>query len=466
MNKSIIMTKARQDLFYIDKITGDQFENLMTKILKRIGFKDIIHTPYSNDGGIDAYSLDHSISWQFKDYDKKRTVPYHAVEEVTNGFLLYKTKTNIVLTNSYFSKNTWSRCSEINRKHVNFSIELIDRQGLFKILKKYVSIQTPVINHIKMQRRVHKKEHAIRHVHNLKVRRIKAKLDHIQYIRDMKLKRVVNKYGNYSQLQDKNQSEIKRKNKEKKHNKIIHCLNQQNAEINKELRRQRAINHKKQIEYYQYQEAIHNKQLKQKKSNIHKDLANNVKSYQRAQNKSYNYSHLNGEKLFDQLLGLQDQVNHSGTSQKIANDTEDTTYTQRHAINKSNYSSNHEGYNEKFESLPYIICPKCQHHIFPHTKFCDHCGYKINYENKTYKLYMIWLIDKMNNDTFARIPIYLYFNYPYIFKLFGNYLVCISCCFIIGVLIGHIYLMVALSILISLYFNKIFDNYREFINKF
>lgn len=128
---------AQVTLEDIDNLSGDEFENYMIDILNHIGYHHVVHTPYSNDFGLDAVGLDknnHRVGWQFKHYNQG-DVGYRAVEETMSGGAYYHTDRNYLLTNTdNITANVKKSITKINNNYGRNVITLINRDSLFRML--------------------------------------------------------------------------------------------------------------------------------------------------------------------------------------------------------------------------------------------------------------------------------------------------------------------------------------------
>lgn len=134
--------QLQDGIAYVDSLSGDQFEIYMTKLLRLIGFKNVKHTPFAHDYGLDAIGYlpngKATIGFQFKNY--KKNVPYHAVEETIGGSRAFGTKYNVVVTNSGYTRNTLKGVKMIQINDLKYNIQrnlvsLCDRQGLIDWIK-------------------------------------------------------------------------------------------------------------------------------------------------------------------------------------------------------------------------------------------------------------------------------------------------------------------------------------------
>lgn len=92
-------------LFYerIDTMSGYQFEEYISRLLKANHFYDITLTQGSNDYGIDilAYKAKEKYAFQCKKYSSK--VGVHAVQQVSSGAMYYDCDKAVVITNSIYT---------------------------------------------------------------------------------------------------------------------------------------------------------------------------------------------------------------------------------------------------------------------------------------------------------------------------------------------------------------------------
>lgn len=120
---------ARYTFVEIDDMDGFKFEEYMKDIFESLGYS-VHHTPLSGDQGADLILTSNEgvrTAVQVKRYSSK--VSNGAVQEVVAAKGLYKCTQGMVVTNSYFTDSA----KELARAN---SIELIDRNGLEKLLNK------------------------------------------------------------------------------------------------------------------------------------------------------------------------------------------------------------------------------------------------------------------------------------------------------------------------------------------
>lgn len=114
--------KTKIDMRKIDRMTGVEFENYFTNILKDNGFKNIKTTTASSDYGIDILCSKGSKKYglQLKRYKGK--VGVAAVQEAISGSVYYDAKIPCVVTNSYFTAQAIKMANKCN-------VVLVDRNN-------------------------------------------------------------------------------------------------------------------------------------------------------------------------------------------------------------------------------------------------------------------------------------------------------------------------------------------------
>lgn len=105
----------------IDKMSGEDFEYYVAKMLRRYGFKDIGVTGGSGDFGVDVIGSFKKIKYAIQVKRYKSLVGIAAVQEAYSGAKYYEADAAIVITNSHFTdaaKELADRCDVIlmNRK--------------------------------------------------------------------------------------------------------------------------------------------------------------------------------------------------------------------------------------------------------------------------------------------------------------------------------------------------------------
>ncbi len=113
---------------YIDILSGLEFETYMSKLLSKLGYKNVKLTPASNDYGIDliAEKDDVKFAIQCKHYAGK--VSNSSIQEANSGKQYYNCHIGVVVTNSYFTPNATFLAK-------NNGIILWDRKKLITMLK-------------------------------------------------------------------------------------------------------------------------------------------------------------------------------------------------------------------------------------------------------------------------------------------------------------------------------------------
>ena len=125
---TLIIKKYKWSLFRIDRMKGDEFEDVIKEIYELLGYK-VVKTKKSGDQGIDLIvkKLFKKTGIQLKRYSS--SVGNSAVQEAVAGKRYYKLDRVCVLTNQTFTK------SAVALAKAN-GVILIDRDGLKKLIKK------------------------------------------------------------------------------------------------------------------------------------------------------------------------------------------------------------------------------------------------------------------------------------------------------------------------------------------
>lgn len=113
----------------IDQLTGFEFELLVQKLLIKSGYHDVKITQASGDYGIDILAKKKHVFYGFQCKRYQKNIGVNAIQQAYGGISYYNLDQAIVITNSYFTEAAYQLAS------VN-DILLIDRQKLFKMLKK------------------------------------------------------------------------------------------------------------------------------------------------------------------------------------------------------------------------------------------------------------------------------------------------------------------------------------------
>lgn len=113
---------------YIDMLSGIEFEKYMSKLLPKLGYKNVKLTPASNDYGVDLIVEKDDVKFaiQCKHYSGK--VSNSSIQEANSGKQYYNCHVGVVVTNSHFTYNA----KELAKSN---GIILWDRQKLIKMLK-------------------------------------------------------------------------------------------------------------------------------------------------------------------------------------------------------------------------------------------------------------------------------------------------------------------------------------------
>lgn len=118
-----------ENLKIIDNLSGMQFEEYFSKLLKMIGFYNINTTKGSRDYGADIIACYNNDTYaiQCKRYSQK--VSSKPIGEVLRGMKMYNCSKGIVITNNYFTDQAKKEAKVCN-------VELWDRNVIIAILNK------------------------------------------------------------------------------------------------------------------------------------------------------------------------------------------------------------------------------------------------------------------------------------------------------------------------------------------
>lgn len=113
---------------YIDILSGIEFEKYMSKLLPKLGYKNVKLTPASNDYGIDLIAEKDDVKFAIQCKHYKGKVSNSSIQEANSGKQYYHCHVGVVVTNSYFTYNA----KELAK---NNGIILWDRKKLIEMLK-------------------------------------------------------------------------------------------------------------------------------------------------------------------------------------------------------------------------------------------------------------------------------------------------------------------------------------------
>lgn len=95
--------KIEKQSLNIDKMTGYEFEWFCAKLLRKIGYYNVLVTQSSSDQGIDVLAEKDGVRFAIQCKHYSGTVGNKAVQEAYAGCRYYDCDVPIVMTNSYFS---------------------------------------------------------------------------------------------------------------------------------------------------------------------------------------------------------------------------------------------------------------------------------------------------------------------------------------------------------------------------
>lgn len=113
----------------LDNLTGLEFEILISKILKKSGYRHVTLTKSSNDYGIDILAKKNHLTYGFQCKRYQKNIGVEAISQTKAGQSYYQLDCVAVITNSYFTSQavTLAQCNDIM---------LIDRLQLLKMIKR------------------------------------------------------------------------------------------------------------------------------------------------------------------------------------------------------------------------------------------------------------------------------------------------------------------------------------------
>ena len=122
------LRNTQRQLDIIDEMTGREFEEYISKLLKKNGFSQVHLTQESVDYGVDIIAIygDEIFAIQCKKYATK--LGNFSVQEAFTGKNYYNATQAAVLTNNYFSKNAY-KLAESNK------VLLWDRDDLIDMIE-------------------------------------------------------------------------------------------------------------------------------------------------------------------------------------------------------------------------------------------------------------------------------------------------------------------------------------------
>lgn len=123
-------------IFDIDKLSGNDFQNFLAKLLEINGFTNVQITGTTGDQGGDllATQNDKQLVIQAKRLSVDRKVNNGAVQEVLGAIAVYNANKGVVVTNSFYTQSA-RELAKLN------DVELWDRRALIGFIEKYNSYQ-------------------------------------------------------------------------------------------------------------------------------------------------------------------------------------------------------------------------------------------------------------------------------------------------------------------------------------
>lgn len=119
-------------IFDLDKLSGNEFQEYLGKIIETNGFTNVkvIGTTADQGGDLLAMKNDTQFVIQAKRYSIDRKVNNSAIQEVLGAIAVYSATKGIVATNSFYTH------SARNLANIN-NVELWDRSDIMNFLEKY-----------------------------------------------------------------------------------------------------------------------------------------------------------------------------------------------------------------------------------------------------------------------------------------------------------------------------------------
>ena len=93
------------EMFFIDTMDGETFEEYIGEILKLNGYQNISTTAVTGDYGVDITASKDFVKYAIQCKRWEGSVGVHAVQEVYSGKEYYKANVAMVITNSKFTPN-------------------------------------------------------------------------------------------------------------------------------------------------------------------------------------------------------------------------------------------------------------------------------------------------------------------------------------------------------------------------
>jgi hypothetical protein len=117
------------DFNKIDNLSGHDFEKLIAKLFKKIGYS-VMQTKASSDLGCDVLLEKEDVKTAVQTKRQINAVTNSSVQEVVASLKIYNAKHGMVVTNNFFTSNAIELASANN-------IKLINRNDLFRLLEKH-----------------------------------------------------------------------------------------------------------------------------------------------------------------------------------------------------------------------------------------------------------------------------------------------------------------------------------------
>ena len=119
-------------IFDVDRLSGNEFQDFMVKLLQANGFTDVSVTGQAGDQGGDllAKKDGKQLIIQAKRFSIDRKVTNSAVQEVIGAIAMYNANKGIVVTNSFYTRSA-KELARVNK------IELWNRDTVTKFIENY-----------------------------------------------------------------------------------------------------------------------------------------------------------------------------------------------------------------------------------------------------------------------------------------------------------------------------------------
>ncbi len=129
INLILTVTKYSGKVPDFDDMSGEEFEDFCSYLLRKNGFSHVRMTPESGDQGVDLVAYRKEVKYGFQCKRYKSWVGNKAVQEIYAGIKMYDCEYGVVLTNSRFTDSAKELAQSTD-------IELWDRGDLYVLIKR------------------------------------------------------------------------------------------------------------------------------------------------------------------------------------------------------------------------------------------------------------------------------------------------------------------------------------------